>query len=202
MQNFGVASPQKLIVGLGNPEIKYAQSRHNTGWMILDYLIEKGNFNIGEKIQSKNCQLWIGKKVLFLKPVIHMNNSGIAVREAARYYKIKNEDIWVINDDIDLKLGTIRIRKGSSSAGHRGVQSVIRELGTQDFCRFRVGVDNREKIKGSFDTDRYVMADFTEKEMDQIKQIAEKIAKMIKEFLSDKIYETSFFGKFKIQKSK
>ncbi|MBI2042670.1 MAG: aminoacyl-tRNA hydrolase [Candidatus Nealsonbacteria bacterium] len=113
----------KLIIGLGNPGKKYEKTRHNFGFLAIDEL-----------------QKQTPKDAILLKPDTFMNKSGKAVKEKAAYYKIKPQDIWVIHDDIDLPLGEYKISRGQGSAGHKGVQSIIDELGTKDFNRIRLGI--------------------------------------------------------------
>jgi len=112
-----------LIVGLGNPGKKYQDTRHNIGFGVID------------KLQSLNL-----KKVILAKPKTFMNLSGKAVKSLIKKYKIPTANLWVIHDDIDLPLGKIRIVKNRGAAGHKGVESIIKELGTKNFVRFRIGI--------------------------------------------------------------
>lgn len=134
----------KLIIGLGNPGSEYEDTRHNIGFMVLDKLArelhEAGRSVVWE--ENSKFQSVIAKfdEVLLVKPVIFMNNSGIAVQKIVDFYRVKPEDIWVIHDDFDLPLGKIRIREQGSSAGHNGVDSIIEKLGTDKFVRFRLGI--------------------------------------------------------------
>jgi len=132
----------KLIVGLGNPGGEYKDTRHNIGFMTVEKLAKElgdktGVWEEKEKFKSAVCKI---SDVLLVKPVIFMNNSGIAVSSIVNFYKLKPEDVIVIHDDIDLPLGKIRIRMGGGSAGHNGVDSIIKELKTDAFLRIRLGV--------------------------------------------------------------
>jgi peptidyl-tRNA hydrolase, PTH1 family len=142
----------KLIVGLGNPGEKYESTRHNLGFMVLDHLLKdiesvsKSNWSKEEKLKSeiyafdyqpKNGML---EKVILAKPLTYMNNSGMAVGLIARFYKIKPEDIWIIHDELDLPLGSLKIRLGGGGAGHHGIESIMENLGTDKFWRFRLGI--------------------------------------------------------------
>lgn len=131
-----------IVAGLGNPGEKYQKTRHNAGFMALDVICEKYNFNINKlKFKALCGEADInGKRVLFLKPQTFMNNSGEAVREAASFYKIPPENIIVIFDDISLDPGKIRIRKKGSDGGHNGIKSIIYHLNSDKFPRIKIGV--------------------------------------------------------------
>ena len=131
-----------LVVGLGNPGEKYMKTRHNVGFMTLDYLSEKLNI----KITKAKFKALVGdgevsgKRVLFMKPQTFMNNSGEAVRDAAEFYKIPPENIVVIYDDISLQPGKMRIRQKGSDGGHNGIKSIIYHLEANNFPRIKIGV--------------------------------------------------------------
>ena len=131
-----------LVVGLGNPGEKYARTRHNIGFMSLDYLSEK----IGIKITKSKFKALVadsefaGKRVLFMKPQTFMNNSGEAVRDAVEFYKIPVENVIVIYDDISLSPGKMRIRQMGSDDGHNGIKSIIYHLNSNEFPRIKIGV--------------------------------------------------------------
>jgi len=145
----------KLIIGLGNPGGEYKDTRHNIGFMVVEKLAKELGKETAvweEKDKFKSVIARAGDVVL-VKPIIFMNNSGIAVAEIVRFYKLTPDDVWVIHDDIDLPLGKIRIRKGGSSAGHNGIESIIKELKSDAFTRFRLGV-GRGKLFGHTMKDR------------------------------------------------
>jgi len=158
----------KLIVGLGNPGKKYAKTRHNIGFRIVDAL---------KKIISD-------KDIIFLTPDAFMNESGKTVQKALAYYKIPIENLYVIHDEIDLPFGEIRISRNSSSAGHKGVQSIIDELKTQDFTRIRIGI--RPRLRQGFggqaeiDTTKFVLEKFSKAEEKALKDVIKKAVDMIK----------------------
>lgn len=140
----------KLIVGLGNPGDKYAATRHNIGFMVADRLArEIGRTTLSWKEEDKHKAL-VAKAgdVLLVKPLTFMNNVGISVKSLVDYYKIFPEDVWVIHDDIDLPLGKVRIRVGGGSAGHHGIDSILKYLKTDKFVRFRLGVGRGMKSTG------------------------------------------------------
>ena len=131
-----------LIAGLGNPGKEYKHTRHNVGFDVLDMISEKYNININ-RIKSKGeCgEGRIGaEKVLLLKPATYMNLSGESVREAVNFYKIPNENIIVIYDDISLEVGRMRIRQSGSAGGHNGIKNIISQLGSETFLRIKIGV--------------------------------------------------------------
>ncbi len=132
----------KLIVGLGNPGSKYDSTRHNLGFMVVDKLISEQRGLMGKLISVETpLKLILGKEeVLFLKPKTFMNESGASVAQTINFYKVNPTDLWVVHDDLDLPFGTVRVSFNSSSAGHRGVESIIERLGTKEFHRLRLGV--------------------------------------------------------------
>jgi len=165
----------KLIAGLGNPGKKYELNRHNVGFLAVDYLIDKYN---ASKISSKfKGDLYKAGEYLFLKPNTFMNLSGESVVLVKDYYKIDNDDIIVIHDDIDLKPGALRFKKGGSSGGHNGLKSIDKHIGN-DYWRVRIGVGRPERKE---DVVNYVLSDFTKEEIECIKKNFENIAKAIED---------------------
>lgn len=133
----------KLIVGLGNPGPQYRDTRHNIGFMVVEKLereLAAGVPPAWQKDEKKNVLTAKIGEVLLVKPLTFMNKSGYAVRALMDFYKLTPEDVWVIHDDMDLPLGKIKIREKGSSAGHNGVQSIIEQLKTDAFVRFRLGI--------------------------------------------------------------
>ena len=131
-----------LIAGLGNPEAKYDDTRHNAGFAALDYLSGKWGISVSK---TKFQGLWgqgevDSHKVVLLKPLTYMNLSGEAVGEAARFYKVPADHVLVISDDVSLPVGKLRIRKSGSAGGHNGLKNIIQHLGTDAFTRIKVGV--------------------------------------------------------------
>ncbi|GAA0726062.1 aminoacyl-tRNA hydrolase [Clostridium malenominatum] len=136
-----------LIVGLGNPGKEYANTRHNVGFDAVDLIANRYNVDINRlKFRGMYGEGNIGgNKVILLKPTTFMNLSGESVREVVNFYKIKNENIIVLYDDVDLEVGRIRIRAKGSSGGHNGIKSIIYHLGTEDFPRIKIGVGKAER---------------------------------------------------------
>lgn len=156
----------KLIVGLGNPGKKYAKTRHNAGFMAVDALYQalatsqpsawemSKNFNAA----LSGCTVG-GKKIILAKPATFMNDSGAAVSAIAHFYKISPRDVIVIHDDKDIALGDVKVQAHRGAAGHRGVESVILRLGTEDFTRIRIGVKPDQEKKMA-DTAKFVLSNF------------------------------------------
>ena len=140
------------IIGLGNPGKKYSKSRHNTGFLVLEYFSKKynSNFVLKDKIKSYFSEFKINNSTyrLFL-PNTFMNNSGDAVRAIVDWYKINLDQIFIIVDDKDLPLGKIRFRKKGSSGGHNGLKSIIEKLQTNNFNRIRIGIGSPPLIQGT-----------------------------------------------------
>lgn len=131
-----------LIVGLGNPEKEYANTRHNMGFNVINKIAEKYKIEmIKEKFQGIYGMGQIeNEKVILLKPQTYMNLSGNSIREFVNFYKIEKENVIVIYDDVDIEPGLIRIRKQGTAGSHNGMKSVVQELGTTNFPRIRVGI--------------------------------------------------------------
>ena len=175
----------KLIVGLGNPGKEYENTRHNIGFMIVDNYINNDNWQkkFDGLIQIIN---YGNDKVLFLKPLNFMNNSGISVVQASKYYDIASEDILVIQDDMDIEFGKYKLKKNSSSGGHNGIKSIIVSLNTDSFNRLKIGISH-DKNK---DTINYVLGKFSKEEMSTINGNYKLYNEIIEEFINNGINET------------
>lgn len=150
-----------LFAGLGNIGNEYENTRHNTGFLAVDSIIKEYNFvESGKKFHS---QIWTGtincEKGIIIKPQTYMNKSGIAVSEVANFYKISLEKIFVFQDDLDLKLGKVKVKTGGGSAGHNGIKSIDEMIG-KDYNRVRIGIDRPQ----FGDVVNYVLKKFTEDE--------------------------------------
>lgn len=136
-----------IVAGLGNPGVKYAQTRHNAGFMALDYIEEKYNFKTN-KVKFKSLvgeTTFAGKRVLFMRPQTFMNLSGEAIREAADFYKVPSDNIVIIYDDVSFDPGTMRIKRKGSAGGHNGIKNIILQLDTDVFPRIKLGVGIKPK---------------------------------------------------------
>lgn len=188
----------KLIVGLGNPGEKYEGARHNLGFVVLDALlqaltpVEKTVWKESKKFNSLMTK--IGNLIL-AKPQTFMNASGRSVSKIADFYNIKPGDIWVVHDEIDLPLEEIRIVKGRGAAGHRGVESIIKELGTEDFVRFRLGIGHPGLGSDDKEVERYVLASFGRGEKAKATRMVRKAIKSIRVALDKGLERT--MGQFK-----
>ena len=134
-----------LVVGLGNPGEKYTFTRHNAGFLALDYLSQKLSFKISSvKFHALvGSETIMGKKILFMKPQTFMNESGLAVGEACSFYKIPPENVIVIFDDVSFEPGKLRIRRNGSHGGHNGIKSIAAHLSSSNFPRIKLGVGNK-----------------------------------------------------------
>ncbi len=158
----------QIIVGLGNPGDKYSKTRHNAGFMALDFILkDKHVISCASKFDAKICEEHDPQKTFYIYPQTFMNDSGKAVRQIMDFYKLSPADLVVIHDDVDLPLGTIRFTEVSSDAGHNGVKSIIEAIGTQDFKRIRIGIESRLD-RAVPPTDAFVLQNFSEDELKKI----------------------------------
>ena len=172
-----------LIAGLGNPGLKYVNTRHNVGFEMLDTIASYYNAKV-KKVKHKaligECEI-AGEKVILAKPQTYMNLSGESIREIAEYYKIPSENIIIVYDEAALPIGTLRIRPKGSSAGHNGIKSIIYQLNTEDFIRIRVGISAKE----SGDMVDFVLGKLGKQETKQLIEIAKKMPDIVKTIISD-----------------
>jgi PTH1 family peptidyl-tRNA hydrolase len=137
----GASTLDLLVAGLGNPGREYADTRHNIGWMVLDEVGRRHGASWKAKFSGKLGEVRIeGARLALLKPETYMNESGRAIRTAARFFKTATADVLVVHDDVDLEEGRLQARLGGGLAGHNGLRSIAEELGSQDFQRLRIGV--------------------------------------------------------------
>jgi len=176
----------KLIVGLGNPGRAYANNRHNIGFMCLNHFarIQGIRFNKKQGKARTGTGEVAGCKIVVAKPQTYMNLSGESVSRLIKKFDIKLNDLVVIHDDLDLPLGRIRIRSGSSSGGHKGIDSIINVLESQDFLRLRVGIERPTKNEGptefsEYEIISYVLSDFTPDEKQAVTMVIPKVSEAI-----------------------
>lgn len=166
----------KVIIGLGNPGKKYEETRHNVGFMTIDKISKEW----GIPVQQAKFRALVGEgridfeKVLLVKPQTYMNLSGESVVEILHFYKLTEEDIVVIYDDLDLPLGQLRLREKGSAGGHNGIKSIIQHLGTQEFKRIKIGIDR--PLPGRSVSD-YVLQTFSASDTETIQKAIEQAAK-------------------------
>ena len=176
----------KLIVGLGNPGKEYINTRHNVGFMVLDYFLGN-NLKWKEKFNGLYYESLIsGEKVIFLKPLTFMNLSGEAVVKYKNYFNLDIEDILVIHDDMDIDLGKYKLKRNSSSGGHNWIKSIINSLNSNAFLRLKIGITHNKNI----DTVDYVLGKFNEKEMDLLKINFNTYEEIIRSFVVNGIDKT------------
>lgn len=174
----------KLVVGLGNPGERYAKTRHNIGFMILDDIIKKyvvsphANKRLGAILYN------LDQERVLLKPTTFMNSSGGPVANMVKFYKLKPENLLVVHDDVDLEFGQVKLQFGKSSAGHRGVQSVIDKLGTDEFTRVRVGVGRPPE---KMETDAYVLQRFSAGEKEELDTVLKDATKTVVDWLNSEV---------------
>ena len=158
----------KLVVGLGNPGLKYLKNLHNLGFMAVELLAEKNGVTFNKKgfkgiYGEKNIS---GEKVIFLKPQTYMNLSGESVQELSAFYKISTKDILVIYDDLDIEIGRIRIRANGSAGTHNGMRNIVQMLGATDFPRIRIGI----KPEVNYEIIDYVLSDIRKDDEPRFRQ--------------------------------
>ena len=188
----------KVIVGLGNPGPQYAETRHNIGFLLVDLLAEAHNLQFRAKFQG----LWTegnveGERFLLLKPQTFMNLSGRSVSELTNFYKVLGEDLLIVQDDMDLPLGKIRLRDQGSAGGHNGIKSILAELGTEKFWRLKLGVgrpprnsmiedrnSNHEPRSSIID---HVLSPFAEDELTQLDEVLGRAEKATNLWIKGKL---------------
>jgi len=180
-----VVNNVKLIVGLGNPGIEYQFTPHNLGFLAVDRIANE----FGVEVRNRQCRALTGRAVigpetvLLAKPETFMNLSGISVRELASKHDVRlEEDLIVIQDELDFPLGTIRIQRKRSSAGHNGIESIISSLGTNDFLRIRMGVAPDRKIEDGMS---YLLSPFRKAQLKVVDEMLEVAASAVKAIVTE-----------------
>ena len=167
----------KLVVGLGNPGKKYKSTKHNIGFICLDYYANKNNLKFKKDKKFDGETIKFGDLIL-LKPKTFMNNSGHSIRKAMNFYNIPIEDILIIYDDLDLSMGKIRMREKGSSGGHNGVKSIISNIQTDEFKRVRIGIEKNPL----YEAKDYVLSLFSKQENEVIKPVLDIVEDIISNF--------------------
>jgi peptidyl-tRNA hydrolase, PTH1 family len=172
-----------LIVGLGNPGSEYERTRHNCGFLVIDELAERA----GRSVKTSECQALTTKaqirnfEALLIKPQTFMNLSGVAVAALAKKYEVKPERILIISDDVALSFGSLRVRQQGSAGGQNGLKSIIKELGTQNFPRLRVGIAPEHPIRNLSD---FVLGEFTKTERAKLSEVIGQAADAVTTILT------------------
>ena len=179
-----------VITGLGNPTLKYSKTRHNVGFDTIDVLAKKYGIKVKKKqFKALTGEGFIdGEKVILVKPMTYMNNSGEAVSEIVKYYKIDpDRELIIISDDLNLDVGVLRIRAKGSAGGHNGLKSIIKCVGTESFDRVRIGVG---KVPAGTDVITHVLTRFSRADRAIVKESFEVAADAIVSIISDGIDKT------------
>jgi len=176
-----------MVVGLGNPGLQYEFSRHNIGFKIIDNLALNIETEF-KRVKSYDSLVSRGKlmnhKLILVKPQTYMNLSGKSVSKIVSYYRISFPDLLIVYDDLNLELGQIRIRKRGSAGGHKGVESIIQYLNSEDIPRFRIGI-GKPSINSNFDYASYVLSNFNNNEKDKISEVIQLSTEAIKTVIED-----------------
>ncbi len=177
----------KIVVGLGNPGLKYEFTRHNIGFRIVDNLARDIEIEF-KKVKSYYSLISRGMinnhKVILLKPQTFMNLSGRAVSKAVSYYKIPLRDLLIVYDDLNLELGQVRIRKKGSAGGHKGIESIMQYLDSEEIPRLRIGIGN-SSVNFNFNYVPYVLSNFDNEERDKIGEVIQLSTDAIKTVIED-----------------
>ena len=174
-----------VLVGLGNPGRNYSDTKHNFGFWVLDKFAEKRSL----KFQAGKGDYLLVKSndIVLVKPTTYMNNSGMAVADYCRYFQNTPEELLVVYDDIDLPLGTLRFKPNGGSGGHKGMESIIYQLESEDFNRLRIGISAENEMGPS---ERYVLSPFPKDWKEKINEMIEKACDGIDYFLTHNMKET------------
>ncbi len=186
-----------LIVGLGNPGKKYEKTRHNVGFAAIDEIAADFQFPPFNFQSISNSQISKGEindqKIIMAKPQTFMNLSGQAVRDLIANYQSTINNLFVIHDDIDLPLGTIRVVKNRGAAGHKGIISIIKELKHKNFIRLRIGIkpkNGQQGITNKISTENLVLKKFNKEEKETIKKVVKKTPEVVEIFLKEGLEKT------------
>lgn len=183
---FATGPVEYIVVGLGNPDRKYENTRHNAGFIMIDFIAEQ----IGSKINRVKFKSVVGdgnicgSRVLLMKPSTYMNNSGEAVVEAMNFYKIPAENVIILLDDINLDVGKMRIRSKGSDGGQKGMRSIIYLSGKDNFPRVKIGIG--KKPNPEYDLASWVLSKFTKDELTTLEKIAENSYEAVKLIIQGK----------------
>ena len=172
----------KLIIGLGNPGDEYKNTRHNIGFMVIDYFAKLHNINIDKKKSNGLFEKFVynNETVILLKPQSYMNLSGEVIKSYLKWFKIETEDILVISDDLDMEFGKIKLKEKGSSGGHNGLKNIEINIKTQEYKRLKIGISNNKNI----DTKDYVLQKLNKEEQEKFKEILPITNKILEDFLT------------------
>ena len=170
----------RLVVGLGNPLEEYNNTRHNIGFMFLDYITNSASFTLNKKFNAMEYETIINnEKILFIKPLTYMNLSGESVIKYVNYYKINVNDVLVIQDDLDISLGSYKLMFNHGDGGHNGIKNIISLLNSREFLRLKIGIS-----KSNIDTKDYVLGKMNKNELRIIDNTFNKLNNFISDYVS------------------
>ncbi len=175
-----------LIVGLGNPAPEYQKTPHNAGFWVVEEFISNSQriFESAKKVHSKVAKIKTSEKeIIVIKPQTYMNNSGLAVREAQNFWKIRTADIIVVHDDSDILLGKLKISANQSSGGHKGVESIIKSLGSTNFTRIKIGVrpisKAKSELQGHIKAEKFILKSFPPKIIETVSKKGTEVLEVL-----------------------
>lgn len=170
----------RLVVGLGNPGKEYENTRHNIGYMFLDYITNKHDFKFNKKFNAMEYETNInGEKILYIKPLTFMNLSGESIIKYVNFYKLNSEDVLVIQDDLDMEMGRYKLMFNHGDGGHNGIKNIILNLGSREFLRLKIGIS-----KANIDTKDYVLGKFNKDEINILNETFNKLKDFINDYVS------------------
>ena len=185
----------KLVVGLGNPTKEYENTRHNIGFMYLDYMLGSGSFSLNKKFNALECEKNInGEKVLFIKPLSYMNLSGEVVIKYINFYKISIDNLLVIQDDLDMPVGKYKLLFNHGDGGHNGIKNIILNVNGNSFLRLKIGISKNDLI----DTKDYVLGKFSREEVDILNNSFINLKDFITDYIS--LNKDLLMGKYNTKK--
>lgn len=171
-----------LVAGLGNPGTKYAKTRHNIGFLVIEEIARRTGLRLKKEEDFRISKGSIGEtEVILIEPLTFMNLSGIAVKKAISRFCLTPEKLIVIHDDIDMETGKLRIRKKGSSGGHRGVESIISYIGSKEFVRVKIGIGREKGVP----VEEYVLSKFREEEIPLIRAAVSRAADSVLSIISE-----------------
>ena len=170
----------KLVVGLGNPGKEYENTRHNVGYMFLDYITNNKEFKLNKKFKASECEMDINnEKIIFIKPLTFMNLSGESVIKYINFYKLDFEDVLIIQDDLDMPIGKIKLLFNRGDGGHNGIKNIILNLGSREFLRLKIGIS-----KSDIDTRDYVLGKFSSAENTILNDTFNKLSTFLHDYVT------------------
>ena len=171
----------KLIVGLGNPDKKYDNTRHNVGFMLIDYIFGGDKFVINKKMNAMEYITSLGsEKVVVIKPITYMNLSGDAVVKYVNYYKLDVSDIIVVQDDLDMPLGRVKLISNHGDGGHNGIKDIILKLGSKSFLRVKIGIGKSTVLE----TKDYVLGKFSMEDGNKLRDVFGRLGNLFDDYVN------------------